>query len=287
MSNIIVSKMSRPAVAAALALLASCGGPPPPPPLPAVPKVEPIAIPSRPTPPGGAAASMLVPAVGVDGVRHTVNTGISPNEAVWNFRSGWNVAALNCMEPKNAAILEGYKQFLQKHGKRLTAVNKAIDKDYKARLGAQATREREAYLTQVYNYFALPPAHEYFCDAAREMSERALLAPPTDADAFALAELPRLEAAFERFFQEMERYRIEVAQWDAMYGPQYGGGQGIAYTQATMPVGYENPARVPLSASVPAPAIGVQSQAVVQPLPDAEQGVSEPVIQAIPESGGR
>jgi len=164
-------------------------------------------------------------------------------------------------------------------------------------------------MTRVYNYFALPPAHDYFCDAALQLSQEAMLTPPADTDAFALAGLPRLEAAFERFFQEMERYRVAVAEWDARYGYSHGLAQNatmLSGAAITQPYGVSG--AVPLST---APAAYVQgtsgyaqsvSQPVVQPIAGAQpsaapppaamtapasdtqtvQTVSQPVVQAIP-----
>lgn len=66
---------------------------PPPIPLPAPPP------PAMPLPPGGAALSMTIPPVGLDGVRVTPNRGLSRDEQIWHFRSALNVAALNCQGP--------------------------------------------------------------------------------------------------------------------------------------------------------------------------------------------
>ncbi len=255
------------------ALLAACAASPPPPPPPPPPAPKPIATPLRPVPPGGASRRLAIPAKGPDGVRRTINAGIGPLETVWNFRSGWNVAALNCLEPEYQPILTAYKQFLGSHGDRLSEVNRQLDRDYRTRLGSQATREREIYMTQVYNYFALPPAHDYMCDAALEISQRALLAPPTDADAFALAALPRFEAAFERFYVDVEQYWANVTDWDAKY-IRYGyalddGVRGPIYTNAPINVTHQADARVPLSAQTPV------------------RSVSEPVVQALPGSESR
>ncbi len=238
--QISLRKLPAIAVTAGLALLAACAPPPPPPePTPPPPVAivivpEPEPVPMRPIPPGGAAGDMMIPALGIDGVRQTVNANLDPLEMVWNLRSAWNVAALNCLDPRYQPILDGYKALLTKHAKRLSKVNADLDKQYRKEFGAKATRTREAYMTQVYNYFALPPARQYFCDAALQLSQESLTNPPTDLDAFALAGLPRMESAFEHFFQDMEKYRIAVADWDAKYGALYGDGAGgPAYLRAS------------------------------------------------------
>ncbi|MCB5426298.1 hypothetical protein H0274_13600 [Altererythrobacter sp. CC-YST694] len=242
MSRIVqlpLRKLSAITAAAGLAMLAACAAPPPPapppPPVAVVVVPEPEPIPMRPIPPGGAAADMTIPVLGVDGVRQTVNAHLDPLETVWNFRSALNVAALNCLDPQYQPILDNYKTLLTKQGKRLSKVNADLDKQYRKEFGAgaKATRAREAYMTQVYNYFALPPARQYFCDAALQVSQDALATPPADIDAFAQVSLPRIEAAFEQFFQEMEKYRIAVADWDNKYGAVYGSAAGgAAYLRA-------------------------------------------------------
>lgn len=276
------------AVAAGLVLLASCGPPPPPPapppPPPAPePEPEPVAIPSRPRAPGGAATSMTIPQIGADGVRMTVNAHLNPLEAVWNFRSGWNVAALNCVEPRYQPILDGYKAFLGNNNKRLTAINKALDQQYRREHGSAATRTREAYMTQVYNYFALPPARNYFCEAALQVSNNALAAPPGDIDAFALTALPVFEGAFEQFFSDYERFKVAVAQWDAQYGAMYGASQGVVYVSATTDSSaYGGTGRVPLSAGLQGdgPVAGPAAEPnIIDSLPANVQFVSEPVTQ--------
>ena len=63
-------------------------------------------IPPRPIPPNGAAYVMSIPRLGADGVRQTVNSGLSADERAWNFRAAWNVAALNCLAPEYQPILD-------------------------------------------------------------------------------------------------------------------------------------------------------------------------------------
>jgi hypothetical protein len=279
------------AVGAGLALLASCGPPPPPPappPLPPPapepePEPEPIVIPSRPRAPGGATTTMAIPQVGADGIRMTVNAHLNPLEAVWNFRSGWNVAALNCLEPRYQPILDGYKAFLNNHARRLTAVNRALDLQYRRDFGSAAISRRESFNTQVYNYFALPPARNYFCEAALKVSTQMLAAPPGDIDAFALTSLPVLEGAFEQFFSDYERFKLAVADWDAQYGAQYGASQGVTYVSATSD-SFSTPGsgRVPLSTEFqPASPVGyfATEPDIVDSLPADIQFVSQPVTQ--------
>src|SRR5690606_40844395 len=74
-------------------------------------------------------------------------------------------------------------------------------------------------------YFALPPARAEFCNVALSMANEYQTAPPEDPKLLAATYLPRIEAAFDKFFREYEQYRIDSAAWDARYGAQYGASQ--------------------------------------------------------------
>ena len=211
-------------IAAALGVvaLAACATPPPPPPPPPppAPTPTPTPIPARPTPPNSAMLDMDLPLRNAYGQRMTVNTNLSTEETVWNLRSGLNVAALNCIDPQYEPILTAYTKFLGDFGKDLSRVNRTLDANFKERFGGtDYKRERDTYLTGVYNYFALPPATRYFCDAALEVANNYLTAPPTELEPFALQALPVLEGAFLRFFDEYEAYQLSLAEWNALYGP--------------------------------------------------------------------
>jgi len=202
---------------AALAALSACG-PKAPPKLPPAPPPK-IVIPPRPYPPMGSAPNLATPPMGIDGARRTVNYGLTDAQKVWNLRSAYNVAALNCQKPEHSGILEGYKEFLKKNAKVLTKVNKTIDEEFRSRTGATYVRAREAYMTQVYNYFALPPTLPSFCDAALAMANQSRTIAPTDLNGFALTSLPQIDSVFLAFFNSYDQYRADVAAWDARYGP--------------------------------------------------------------------
>lgn len=204
------------------ALLAGCGGGKKPVAvvLPPPPIAPPVVIPPRPYPPVGAPANMMIPVLGPDGVRNTVNAHISSTQALWNFRSAYNVAALNCLRPEHGEIVVGYRAFLKKHAKGLQAANRGVDGEFKAKHGAAFIRPREAYMTQVYNYFANPLTLRAFCDASLAMSREAQLVAPANLSAFSATELPKLEQVFEAFFRAYDQYRIDAANWDARYAPR-------------------------------------------------------------------
>ena len=177
------------------------------------------ATPYRPLPPNGAAYAMTIPAVGADGVRRTINTGLDRDDTIWHVRSAWNVAALNCMGSQYRPILAGYAAFLKKYARELAAVNKRIEAKYRS------AAAREAQNTKVYNYFATPAAMGAMCPVALAVASEWQKAPPTDLAAFAKATLPRYDAVYLDFFDAYDRYRADSAAWDAKYGALYGSTQ--------------------------------------------------------------
>lgn len=198
------------------AFLGGCSAPkvaeaPPPPPVVVV-------IPPRPMPPLGAAPNMVLPAKAADGSRRTVNTAVTPAQALWNLRSAYNVAALNCTGEQGAPILAGYTEFQKKYAKALAATNKTLDKEFKTRFGAKAIREREAYQTQVYNFFALPPLVPSLCQAALEIATALQDVSAAQLEQFAPTGLASAEAPFRAFFDSYEQYQADLLAWEAQYG---------------------------------------------------------------------
>lgn len=203
-----------------LGALAACAPklapPPPPPPPPSPPPV--VYIPPRPTPPLGAAPNLTVPPV-INGVRQTINAQITPLQAVWNLRSAFNVAALNCQRPQHADILVAYKLFLKNHKKALLAANKGVDSDFRKRYGAAFIRPRESYMTQVYNFYAFPPTVSNFCDASLMMARESQTVKPAELIDFSARNLAMLDTVFETFYRSYDQYRADAAAWDAKYSP--------------------------------------------------------------------
>jgi hypothetical protein len=227
----------------------------------------------RPEPPNDAAPQTPIPPVGFDGTRQTVNANLSTAQTTWNLRSGLNVAALNCLDPEHALILNAYTVLLKAHEKHLTATNRALDAEFRATYGTNSRDIRDQYMTRVYNYFALPPAQDAFCDAALQISRNYLTAPPADLDVYAANTLPQLEAAFVQFFDAFENYRVAAAEWDARYGIP---SQSVGFAMNSPAQSQVSPiASAPVAPSAAAPAV---DQAL------AASTVSTPVVQALPTS---
>lgn len=217
------------AIAVAMSVLSACA-PKPPPPAPPPPVV--IVIPPMPTPPMGAPDDMPIPPLTADGGRHTVNYGISTPQAVWNLRSAYNVAALNCGEPQYAPILAGYKRFLSVYAKPLNEANKSIDASFRSQhQGRAAIVARESYLTQVYNFFSLPPVDSGFCQAAMELTAELETVDVSQFEAYSFVGLAKLEAPFKAFFDAYQQYQADLAAWQS----RYAGGPIIVRSGAGQP----------------------------------------------------
>ena len=221
MSQSGVVKVKIIAVAAASAALAACGtaAPPPPPVVVAPPPPAPIVIPPRPSAPAGAFATMAIPQMAADGVRQTVNYGISDEQKLWNVRSGLNVAALNCRSTSHLSLADNYSVFLKKHRRQLSRTNRTLASQYRAEHGRSYRNAQDAYMTRVYNYFALPPALPAFCDVAYQIGQEIVDVPAGQLHVFTETALPRMEAVYEQFFSSYEQYRVDLAAWEAQYGP--------------------------------------------------------------------
>ena len=236
--------------------------PPPTPPPP--PPVVIVYIPPRPTPPLGASPLFKVPLLLPTGARQSINTGIGPFQTVWNLRSAYNVAALNCLRPEHVDILIGYKRFLKIYKVGLVKANRAVDADFRKRFGKAYIRPREAYMTQVYNYYAFPPTLRNFCDASLIMARESMTLKPIGLTDFAARYVPQFDGVFGNFYRSYDQYRADAAAWDAKYAP-------VAVTPVMVPTpGAVTPVFVP-------------TPPVVKPLIVPALGAAAPVIVPAPK----
>lgn len=216
-----VVKIVQTAALAGAALLSGCTPPPPPAPPPPPPVVQ-AAFPARPLAPGYAQDGLMTPIVDAMGVRQTVNTGLTTAQTTWNLRSAFNVAALNCLRPEQMVMVERYGAFLKTHARDLSAANRTLDSEFRQKYGPGFKDVRDRYMTQVYNYFALPPALDRFCAAALGVSSELALVEKGKLNVEAARLLPKLEQVFLDFYTEYEAYRIAASAWDARYLATYG-----------------------------------------------------------------
>jgi hypothetical protein len=202
-----------------LTALAACNNQPPPPPLPPPPPPPaPEPTPPRPTPPSGAAGNVVVPPLRPDGLRDSVNRDVSPTQAIWNLRSAFNVAALDCSPTVFADIAPAYRDFLKKFAKGLKVTNRKVDSEFRKKFGVKYITKREAYMTQVYNHDALPPTLDEFCKAIEAVGRDAATVKPAELGQFAVRSLPNIEIVFDEFYRHYAQYQLDLAAWEARYG---------------------------------------------------------------------
>ncbi len=189
----------------------------PPPPVYIPPPPPPV----MPLPPGGAAASMKIPALGLDGVRVTPNRGLSRDEQIWHFRAALNVAALNCQGPVWGQIATQYNKFIVTHKVQLSKSSKTVDREYVARYpGQNGLRVRDTKLTDLYNYFALPPVRSEYCDTALRKLVEANTVPVAALPEYAMGGLTDIDGIFIRFFDAYAQYERDLADWNMKHAPK-------------------------------------------------------------------
>ena len=199
---------------AGLCVLAACAKPLPP----APPLLTPAQIPPMPIPPLGAAVGMYIPPVGVDGARKTPNSGLAQEETIWNFRSAFNVAALNCLAPDQRRLADDYNRYIAIHAAALGKANQAIDGKFRQRFpGANGLRVRDTQMTDIYNFFALPPVTSQFCAKMMVYSQQVQTIPSSELYPFSYRALIEIDKLFLDFYDDYDNYRARLAAWQALY----------------------------------------------------------------------
>ncbi|WP_428332192.1 hypothetical protein [Novosphingobium sp.] len=204
-------------IALTMALAACAGKPLPPPPPPPPPLIE-VPPPPEPIPPDGAAPTLVTPEIGADGQRESVNRKVSSNQIVWNLRSAYTVAALGCLDPRNAAILPNYRAFLARNANALKTIYDAMDHEFRAKYQRGGEKLRDDYLTVLYNHYALPPTKDAFCNVVDQVMQAGVNVPPAQLDVFATANVPLIEKVFDDFYTRYDQYKNALAAWQEKYG---------------------------------------------------------------------
>lgn len=190
-------------------------------PLPIPLPVPPPPPPAMPLPPGGAALSMTIPPLGLDGVRVTPNRGLSRDEQIWHFRSALNVAALNCQGPVWGQIATEYNKFIVTHKVLLSKTSKNVDREFVARYkGQNGLRVRDTRMTDLYNYFALPPVRSEYCDMSLRKVTEANMVPKEALAEYAMGGLTDIDGVFVRFYDAYVKYERDLADWNMKYAPR-------------------------------------------------------------------
>lgn len=225
-----------------LATVAACApkAPPPPPPPP-----EPEVIPPRPLPPGNASLTQILPARDVEGRFITANSNVTGDRAYWQLKIGLNVAAIGCRGAEEPTLVAAYNDLIKNHAKTIRSTEKAVISQLGKETGTNGVAARDRMSTQLFNYFAQPPAQRAFCPRANEIAQLVSTTPQTEIVEQAPALLARLDEPFHEFYQAYAQYQADVVAWDAKYGVRYGPAAGT-----TAGAGVDAATAVPVSGDV-------------------------------------
>lgn len=200
--------------------VAACQSAPPPvivPPPVIIP--PPVVIPPVPVPPLNAAVGLTIPPIDVDGTRSSPNKNLNSEETIWHLRSSYNVSALLCQGTSWGQIATNYNAFINKHERRLRTSNRAIEDQFqKQNRGEAGRRDRDTHITALYNYFALPPVKNRFCNSMLLHSNEMAALSSEDILLYAQVRLPEIDAIFIDFYDSYEAYERALADWNAAYG---------------------------------------------------------------------
>jgi hypothetical protein len=206
-------------VAGLLASVAACApkpvAPPPPPPPPPVT----VVIPPRPLPPGNAAVTQILPGRGIDGRFVTANSGVTGDKAFWQLKIALNVAAIGCRGTEEATLVSAYNNIIKAHAKVIKSTEKTVITDLGKANKTSGVKERDRLSTQLFNYFAQPPAQRAFCSKANEVAQLVSSTPTAQVVGQAPGHLSALDQPFVDFYEAYARYQLDAAAWDAKYAP--------------------------------------------------------------------
>jgi len=203
-------------VAGLLASVAACAPKPPPPPPPPPPPVV-IVIPPRPLPPGNASLTQILPGRALDGHFVTANSNVTGDRAFWQLKIGLNVAAIGCRGLEETTLVSAYNNIIKTHGKVIKSTEKSVITQLGKENKNNGIAPRDRLSTQLFNYFAQPPAQRGFCARANEIAQLVSATPTAQVIEQAPAHLARLDQPFHEFYEAYAKYQADVVAWDAQY----------------------------------------------------------------------
>lgn len=218
-------------LAGLLASVAACAPKPvvtPPPPRVVTPLPPPaaIVIPPRPQPPGNASPTQPLPARSVEGRFVTANSGVTGDRAFWQLKIALNVAAIGCRGAEESALVSAYNRIIKTHSRQIQSTEKTVIADLGKATRTNGIAARDRLSTQLFNYFAQPPAQRDFCSRATEVAQLVSSTPSAQVIAQAPEQLARLDQPFTDFYEAFAKYQVDAADWDVRYGHIVGGGAG-------------------------------------------------------------
>lgn len=205
-------------VAVLLASVAACAPKPPPPPPPPPPAPPPVVvIPPRPLPPGNASLTQILPGRAIDGRFVTANSNVSGERAFWQLKIGLNVAAIGCRGLEETSLVSAYNNIIKSHAKTIQSTEKKVIADFAKANRTNGIKERDRLSTQLFNYFAQPPAQRAFCSRANEIAQLVSTTPSAQVLADAPNYLAQMDQPFHDFYEAYAKYQVDVREWDAKY----------------------------------------------------------------------
>jgi len=202
-----------------LASVAACTKAPPPPPPPPPPAPVVVIVPPRPLPPGNAAVTQILPGRGIDGRFVTANSNVTGDRAFWQLKIGLNVAAIGCRGLEETTLVSAYNNIIKAHGKVIRSTEKTVITQLGKENKNSGVAARDRLSTQLFNYFAQPPAQRGFCARANEIAQLVSSTPTAQVVEQAPAHLARLDQPFLDFYEAYARYQSDAVAWDAKYAP--------------------------------------------------------------------
>jgi hypothetical protein len=133
----------------------------------------------------------------------TANSGISGDRAFWQLKIALNVAAIGCRGAEEATLVSAYNNIIKAHAKQIRSTEKTVIADLGKETRTNGIAARDKLSTQLFNYFAQPPAQRAFCARANEVAQLVSSTPSAQV-------IPQAPYA---------KYQADVAAWDAKYAP--------------------------------------------------------------------
>jgi hypothetical protein len=81
-------------------------------------------------------------------------------------------------------------------------------------------RIRDTRMTDLYNYFALPPVRAQYCDMALRKLQEANQVPKGALPEYAMGSLADIDNVFVNFYDAYAKYERDLADWNMKYAPK-------------------------------------------------------------------
>ncbi len=146
----------------------------------------------------------------------TPNVDLTPEQALWHFRIGLNLAALNCRGPDDQILIDNYSRFLTNNRRAIAAAERAVIAQLGRQTGTNGIAARDSLSTQLYNYFAQPPVIQQFCPIAFNLAGLAAVEPTATILPFAAVRIGEMDQPFVDFYNAYARYQADLILWQSL-----------------------------------------------------------------------